>query len=906
MSDGAESAVRKTRWRPACDALVALARISTGAPRTTLLVALVLTALSLVVASGLKLKTGRLAMIPSNDPEVQAIFQYIEEFGDMNRLLAVIEGDRAHDAARMLAERLEADPRWVRTARAELDLDLYTAQYLHTLPTERVRAIRQDLQDGRLELQALRRDPQLATLLERRARRGRPEDVPDAEALRRSRALIDFLAGRASDPMAWAPRRDDPALSRPPFVDEDGRFVGLRRRKALVIVQPAVQVDSEVTLGPFMAFAREQAAAVARERHVTVHLTGEPALKADERIAADSSLAVSSLVSLGGVSVLFLVAFRRKVLPMLAVLCMLFSLTWTFAWARISVPYLTVVSMSFIAILIGLGIDFAIHLITHFEERVAHLPAPRAAILDACEAVVPGVLTGALTTSAAFFSMLMVGFPAFRGLGIVAGGGILLAVVQTFSVLPAVILLWTRRHPLASEPEPSPGDQFFRWLAGRIHMSPGLGLLVALGIFLVCLEPARDLPFQTNLLSMNDPESESMRELDSFLPDFGFAPTQDALIYDDLEAMERGVRALEAEPAISYVDSIIRVLPSRPDRNREEIARIRSLLDELGPRPPPPAPDRARRRRSLEHLADQVAKLRLLELATGRPDAALEAERLRRDLVGLLEVPDPDLDRRERQLFDALWNQLADLDSASRSAPATLGTLPPEVLARALGSRGRYTVVVAPGLDVRQAEEAQRFTELTDRVAAETGGEHTGIVSLSRHMVGLLERGYQETCAYALLGVVILLLLDLQNLSLVLLVLAVCALGIVALRATMALHGLTLNPANFIAIPLLLGIGVDNAVHLLHPWLRGESLEDILAHCGRPIVLNSATSMIGFGGLVAASHKGLYSLGWVMTAGVFWCMVASLLVVPGGLDLLRRSREWWDRRAEALVSHRFT
>lgn len=883
--------------------LVHLTRISTARPWTVVFLALLTTLASLWIARGLELRTGKLDLIPRDDAKVQAYLRFGKEFGTMNRLLAVIDGENCKQAARELAASLRERPDLIRDATARLEMSDYVAQYLHTLPYDEVRRIRQEVQDARLDLQALGRDPQLATILHRASRRGRLQDAPDLEDLEHLRMLVRFLLGEDVEPLAWIPgaTRSDRGL--PPFVAEDGSFLSKTRRKALVVISPRTAADRDETRRPLIRLVRDQIREVEGRLGVEVRLTGEPALKEDEAQAAARSLVASSLASLSSVLALFLFAFRRRSLPLLGVVCLVLSIFWTLAWARITVHYMTIVSTSFTAILIGLGVDFAIHLISRFEERSRICDSPREALIQAADEVASGVLTGALTTSAAFFSMLLVGFPAFQGLGVIAGGGILLAVLETFTLLPAVILLRTRDEPYPIADEPCPGEGFFRWMANRIMGSPSVGVMMALAICVVCLGPASRLRFDTNLLRMNDPEAESMQLQDLFLHDFGFSPAQNAITYESPANMVQGVRRLREESPIGLVESLAPLLPTEPGRNQPEIEQIQTLLEQIPPLPEEVHPDPRARSQAAERLAEGVSQLRLLYLARKQPAAAMAAHLLHGDLVRL-QAGGPGIEERERQVLDALRDYLTDLRASSGSPPNLPIHLDPEILER-FRPADRYAVFLAPSLDVRQDEEAQRFTRLTERVAEETGGEPTGLVVLTRHVVSMLENGYAETCLYSALAVAILLFLDLRRLDLTLVALGVCGMGILALRASLTFHGVPLNAANFIAIPLLLGVGVDNAVHVLHPWMRGVPLEEVLGCTGRPITMNALTSTLGFGGLLFADHQGLYSLGWAMAVGVLWCLVATFLLLPGILSLFDKSQEYWERVRGDLISRRF-
>ena len=139
--------------------------------------------------------------------------------------------------------------------------------------------------------------------------------------------------------------------------------------------------------------------------------------------------------------------------------------------------------------------------------------------------------------------------------------------------------------------------------------------------------------------------------------------------------------------------------------------------------------------------------------------------------------------------------------------------------------------------------------------------------------------------------------------------------GVLLTLGIMGLFGVPLNPANMIAFPLILGVGVDNGVHVLHDYLirRGEGRSTISYAIGRGVLVKALTTMIGFGTLMISSERGLAGLGLILTLGVGCCMLSALVFLPAVLHLLggrrmtadvpllaRRNGLAWRRRAAAL------
>lgn len=893
--------------KPLSRLLCRLTLLAVRSPWVTVALSLLLTAASLVAVRGLEMRTGKLDLAPQDDVATRKYIDFNEEFGAMNRVIAVLHGPRAREATDALVEALLAEEDQIGDAYGKVDLSAYLEQFLWSLPEDQLRAIRQRVEDARLDLRALAEEPALATILRRMGRRGRIQDAPDPEKVQGAADLLAYVAGReeleAPDPASLLGPGDD-LPTRPPLVDPSGYLMSRDRTTHLVTVRAREFGDRHAIVVPFVRCVERVAAKVAEEHQVEIDLTGLPILRVTEKKEAEGSLKSSGIFSLVGVSLLFLMVFRAASLPLLSVLCLVVSITWTLAWARLAVGHLTLVSSSFTAILIGLGIDFAIHVISRFEEAHAEVDDATEAVMQAATHAAPGILTGCLTTSAAFFSMLLTGFPAFQGLGIIAGGGLLLALLETFTLLPAVIVLRARVGRSAGRGT-VPLVSTFTAVGRQLTASPGLGLVVAAVLLLVSLEPAWVLAFDTNVLSMNDPTSAPMKLQDTLMRRFGFFPVTNVLVTEDLESHAEATRRLRRIPVMGVVDSAAGLISRDTPSRRAEVERVRELLGDLPDWEPPEGTDRARRLEAIERMEGAAEDLRLLALSRADAAGALAAQNLLDALRDLAAAPEEVIAPREHRVLGDLHELLGDLRVAAEAEPRGIGSLAPHVRRRYHSPRGRFAVYVSPAVDVRKPEETQRFNEEIRRVAREVGGDVTGNVILSQHMIGLIEAGYSQTCIYAFATVVILLLLDLRRIGLALLAVLTVALAILCTRSAMYFFGLALNPANFVAIPLLMGVGVDNAVHLLHPWMSGRPPAEVVAESGRPVFLNAATSMLGFGGLLLARHPGMYSLGWAMTVGVFWSCVAAFLLIPAATTLAGIPGSRWKRLFEDALSHRY-
>jgi predicted RND superfamily exporter protein len=214
--------------------------------------------------------------------------------------------------------------------------------------------------------------------------------------------------------------------------------------------------------------------------------------------------------------------------------------------------------------------------------------------------------------------------------------------------------------------------------------------------------------------------------------------------------------------------------------------------------------------------------------------------------------------------------------------------LPSELRARYVGRTGQYRLFVYPAADIWQFESLGRFARAVRSVDPDAHGTPVTIFEFLRQMT----EGYQAGALYAVTGVVLITLLMFRAVRPTLLALIPLAVGAVWMLGLLGLLGVPLNAANLLFLPLIVGVGVHNGIHLVARFReiekRGGAPAGLPRHTGRAISLVSLTTIVGFGSLMLSRQPGIYGVGLVVALGVGSVLVASLTVLPGLLALLAR------------------
>jgi hypothetical protein len=882
--------------------LRALVRHSARRPGVTLLLAALLTAGSLAVTlRGLGFVTSAYRLLPQHERYVVLLQEYLRDFGELNDILVAIEADDPERskafAAALLGEMAEAGVGARVTYR--IDPGYFAQRGLLYLSREELAALRDHLLDHEEFIETYATRPTLARLLaalnqqianamllsffDIGLREKRADDLRFLESvLEQMAARLDGGTPRYVSPWATAfslGRFDDP---------DAGYFFSKDRRLLFVFVQQR-RTEGDFTANRALIEALRAIAARLGPAHpgVRVGVTGAPAISNDEMVTALTDSTLATVLATGATLLLLLVAFRRPAKPLLMLLALAASLAWTLGLVTLVIGHLTVFSVMFISLVIGIGIDYGIYLLCRYEEEVALGRPPARALERTAEGAGPGMLLGALTASGAFFVLVLTDFQGIREFGVVAGIAVLAAFAAMVTVFPASIALADRRRPpapVAGGPPALPREA--RRLT-RLTRHREAILVAAAALTLVSVWGARHIGFGYNMLKLQARGVDSVAWEERILATAGRSGFAAIATARDLEELRRKVAAFAALPSVSRVDSALLALPE------DQPAKIR-LIRELAP---VVAPIRVGTPTALEPaaLAAPLATLRrrlglALEETTGEKTAA-DLRRLHdlveRVLARLGEAEAAKLAAPLAALQDQLYRDFADKLRVFRQSldprPIQASELPPELRQRYVGTSGRYLLRIQPAVDIWQRAGAERFVGELRSVDADV----TGPPVTSFEAIGYIRRGYLEGTLYALVLVALVSGVLLRSFRGTLLALAPLALGVVWTLGFMHLFGLEFNLANVWALPLILGTAAEYGLNIFLRFL--ESRRDGGPVLARSVVtavaLNGLTTIVGFGSLMVAHHRGIFGLGLLLTAGATAALVASLVVLPTLLHL---------------------
>ncbi len=896
--------------------VTALAEALVARPGRVVVAAVAISALASGLAwHGLRVQTDRMALIGEQHRFNQNFAELLDEFGDVDAMVAVLSApDRpaARAAADLLAARIAAEPARFPGLYYRVPPEALAGKALLFLDLADLQAIEARLRLGREAVRGLQREglggffSAAADLVERLSAPG--ADAPaDGQALAFLPTFADgvsqALEGQPAPPpwQAWIPPGALAGRDGYTWTD-DGRL--------LLLVQPRRE-DLEATTASVHRL-RALLDALAREAPgVTAGLTGEPVLEVDEMETFHRDAQVATALSLVGVTLLLALSMRRLLGPLLATASLAAALLTTLGAATLWPGRLNLISAAFCALLVGLGIDYAIHWVSRFDEERARGLEGAPAVAAALHATGRAIAAGAITTALAFLATLFTDVEGIREFGVVAGAGVLLALAATTVLLPALVVLADRsRGGRRARPRPAwPRSRLAQSLDALIERRPAAVVGGSLALAAAALAYATGaggaaprLRYDPNLLALQAQGLESVQLAGEVLADEGLSGMFCAITCDDPASLAHIQAAVERLPSVSHASSILDVVPPQQPEKLAVLARIQASLADLparGASPPSGSPQEQARRleQALEALVAALERTARGALWSGRSSAAeyvmaLEERvdtlaRAARAAVGDLEQARR-LVAYEATLRRDLGEALARLADEANTSPLTIDSLPREVRERFVGRTGKLLLRVYPAVDAWSKEGLRQFVEEVRSVAPDAGGIPVVFYASDR----LIRSGYVRAAQLALAFTVLFLLVHFRNALLPAVATATLLVGACWGVGLLALLRIDLNPANLLALPLTCGIGIDYAIHLIHrdrEARRSRSLAGapaiVATATGRAVVLSTLTTLVAFGALTLSAHRGVASIGATICVGVVASLAAALLLCPALLRL---------------------
>ena len=863
------------------------------------------------------------------DQEYERLFPQYD-----NNILIVVEAatpDQAGDAAALFYERLQPEQALFEFVYYPNALALFRESGLLYLDTEEL----QDLSDNLAEVQPflarLARDPSLRGLLEVLAdaldARADGEQVEIDPVLTRINAAIEALQDGKPYRLSW---QELMAGDKPDEAGLPGASAEKSAYREFILMQPKLDYGGFFPATPAIDKIHQvyEELDIASSPGAQIRLTGATVLAHEEMLSVMKGTKTAAVLALAVVTLILLVGLGSAKLALVTVISLVTGLLFTAAFATLTVGELNLISVAFAVLYIGLGVDFAIHYCLRYREHLSGGEERRRALEKTSVNVGGSLFLCAVSTAIGFFAFIPTDYTGVAELGWISGFGMFISFVVTLTVIPALLSLLPIK-PGADRPAGG-------WRLVELHPGKLLGGAAFLALASALL--LAGIRFDHNPLNLHDQDGAALTTFRQLLAENDLTPWTAIMIADDAAEAGRYRERFARSDLVDKVVSVADFIPGDQDEKLDIIDEMSLLLGDLSVAP---QPDAETQNDGARLAALRAFQQKLQEDGTYDPVTAT----LRENLAVLLAEQDmlqwgemdsrlrgnggdsgdggnsgdggdsgdgdsgdsgdsgdggnsgdgdnsrngPDkLAQLEHALLASLPGRLDALNASLNADYISLDNLPAQLKRLWLSADGRRRIEIYPNQDMQDDTALREFVRAIQSVSPEV----TGAPVMNLEASDAVATAFKQAFLYAFIAITLMLYILLARKKDVFLVLIPLLMAAVITGGISVLAGLPLNFANVIALPLLLGIGVDSGIHIIHRFRTDlPDGKNILAtSSARAVVVSSLTTMGGVGNLALSPHAGTASMGMLLTLGIGVTLACMLLVLPALLTVVTKSR----------------
>ncbi|MBI2609539.1 MAG: MMPL family transporter [Deltaproteobacteria bacterium] len=791
-----------------------------------LILACGLTAYSLTFLKKFKIDTNLAALLPQDYKSVQSLNRVIDKLGGLGNFIVLVENEDLETRkkfVRLAAKEIEAHPS-IRYVDYEYEKSYFKEHLLLYVDLEDLKTIEKRL-DKKIKHEKRAANPFYVNLFNKKV----DLDFSDLE---------DKYARRFGVKNSF--KQEGKVESY--FVNPDHSTIAF-------IVKPHGSESDVGSAKRLYAYLEDFSTKLNKEKFdgkLSIEIAGPFRYKVDEYNTIIHDVKSTAIFAVLGVILFLTFIFRQYVAVFFIAIPLIMGIAWTFALVSLFIQTLNLITAFLFVILFGLGVDFGIHMFSRYLESRYRGRSIYDSIVLILTKTGRACLTAAVTTTAAFYSLILCDFKGFSEMGVITGTGVLMTLFAIYVVLPPLLVfceklnLIKKREIVEKQEVKKPYPFVKPLLVGGAFLT----------LLSMCAVPFLELEYDFTNLRANLNETLPLREKIGSI----FTRSQSPAViiaenYNEalgiIDSVEDIIKTDKETPTIDSVMALPSIYPPHQEEKFLVIKRIRELLDSKG----------------LGTIEDKKVKEHIHDFKKSADmRTKVEFENIPQNLIRQFEGVD--------------------------------------------GSPG-YFVYIFPSIQLRDGREAIKFaddirhikTQVERKISSE-GEEKTIQEERSYYpssdaivfadMLYVTVKDGKLAVFLCFFVIFLILLIDFKSFKTTLLVLIPLVCGIFWMGGIMFVTGMKLNFFNIVVIPSLIGIGIDSGVHIVHRYEEegAQSLGLVLRQTGLAIFMTTFTTMIGFGGLLLAYHPGLKSLGNLAILGLATCLISALFFLPAAIQYL--------------------
>ena len=892
-------------------------------PWWTALILLVITIVMVGMSAQLELTTSFTNLLPKDNPMVDEFNMIVDEYNGSSSMLILVEGEpeKLEEFAEMAVPKIEALPEWVSRVDYKAPREYMAKHGLMLMKSSDLENNMELFQSPNLDefLVNLNNSLEKEYIQSEEKITGQEQEQGAIRFLGSIESWISIFDGVLSGETDGAGEAAAEAIL---YGDEYYRSWD-NRMMILQILPTFTMFDIEKTVASTDSIEKI-VHNIGDEIGVRAGLTGTIPLGRDEMVSVQNDSMLITMIALISILILFIVAFRMLVSPILAIITLIIGVIWALGVAWPLVGSLNLMTSMMAVVLIGLGIDFSVHIISTYTEMRHKGDDVTTSLKTTFSKSGPGIMTGGLTTAAAFLTMLVARTDGMKELGLTLGVGIIMTMLAAMLILPTMLVIRERVKSRFGKKKKivEPRDVSYQSLgtfAEWLFKNWKLGIIFLLLLMAIFGYRGSKITMDYNYLNMEPAGLESVELQDKMIEAFDISADFALITAETLDEVQKITEAAKDMNTAGMVQSIIDYLPPEAEQKSRAglVSEIRKTMQQESVKKSSRI-NASTIVNELYRLEENIFEIQDLAYIGGQDKVYLKSALL----VGALpDEDDPSLKSLNAKLSDLmndtsiglLNNIVENIDEKLKNASTEIGRfqtdfannykekviamagsesitiqgLPEGIKNQFVGKSGKnFLISIFPKQNVWDFDYLKRFS----KELAEIDPRATGLPPIFNTLMDEIGEDGARATKLAILVIFFVLLIDFRSIKKTILAMIPLVIGIVWMVGVMEVSGLQLTLLNIMAIPMIIGIGIDYGVHIVHRYqIEGRNAHSrVFASTGRAILLTSITTMLGFGSLWFATYRGLGSMGIALFIGVGTCFLATVIVIPVIIGMLKK------------------
>ncbi len=843
-------------------------------------------------ANNLSINTDTAELIAPDAPFQQNRRKFEQAFSqDMHTLLLVVESDTpelTQAATKRLGRLLRAQTDHFDSVYLPNDADFFHQNGLLYLDNNNLQTVSNNLTQAQPFIGRIAQQPDLTGLFSIFA-----DALTSTDAAQDLPIDLPSLINKVSQALHKSINGDNALLSWESLITE--KNLGLSSNdKGFIVVLPKFDYSQIRPAEQAIERVRKAVASIQDPNlpAVKVWITGEVGLEDDELAGMSSGTFTASIFSIVLVFVVLLIAYRSMLLTLATLFTLALGMVFCGAFAAVSVHKLNLISVAFAVSNMGLGVEYAIHFCLRYRDNISHHISREHAIRSTLRSTSPSLLLCAGTTAIGLYAFIPTDYKGVSELGLLAGTSLFICLLVTLSALPVLLKMLPAPAPVPLDnlSKPSTLSHLSTLLAtAPLHYAKPIAMITG-GLAIIAILLLFKVSTDFNPINLRDPNTESVIAFKNLIQDKDTTPMTLTVLADNANAAKTIQHQLST---VASVDKTISLFDFVPDGQADKLAVIEDMALMLGSHAEsfPPLKYGVDPSASITHLLTAIKTL-LPTKTDAREIAALTAfKKELQDVMIELDTrqhPSRDafIDKIQTTLLGTLPSVMNQLFVGFNAREFSLDDLPNDIKQRWVSKDGLYRIQIFPKKDLNNLSDLETFITDVQAVAPET----TDLPVMYLESMKAVISAFQQAIAIALITIALLLFTIRRNIVDTLLVMTPLILAGLFTMASTVITQTPINFANIIALPLLLGLGVDNGIHMVEKLRHSLSEEQNIyqSSTARAMFYGALTTASSFAGLAFSSHQGIASMGLIITMGIFWIMTCTFIVLPALSKLVLR------------------